>query len=250
MSEVEPTNPIESPEPQAEQNIAAKPRSMNIVETGDTDFMSPNVYLQMKQMAADFVKAGSLPASYKTPEQVLVAFQMGREMGMKPMESLNSLYPVNGSLNIWGKAVPRQLKKHGWKLSYAESADECTVTITNDDGEKYSETLKFADAEKSGYTKDNYGKIKVGWREGVNRRLKLRYGALSLAIKSYVPEVLGEATDIAEVAMDYDVANDTSSNQKEIMAAAAAERAKMVNGKFAPRTHDDEGTDEQVFAKA
>lgn len=218
-------------------------RSMTLADTGQTNFLDPNVYIQMKAMANDFVKSGAIPKGFTNAEQVLVGFQMGYEMGMKPMEALNSLYPVNGQLNIWGKATTRRLTEHGWQIAFTEESQEsCTCTITKKSGglisetRTYTETYKYADAEASGYTKDNYGKEKVGWKPGINRKLKLRYGVLSLIIKSYVPEVLGSAPDIVEVAEDFSVEDDgKAKSNKELMASAAQERAKLETGNFSPK---------------
>jgi hypothetical protein len=69
--------------------------------------------------------------------------------------------------------------------------------------EVYEETMTLKMAQDSGYTGTNDGGSKVGWKPGINRKLKLRYGALSIIIKSYIPEILGPASDIAEVAEDY-----------------------------------------------
>ncbi len=216
-------------------------QSMTLMDTPTTDFMNPAIYIQMKSMANDFVKSHAIPKGYQNAEQVLVAFQMGYELGLKPMEALNSLYPVNGQLNLWGKATVKRLRDHGWQISYDESVeDQVTATVTkrspiDTNVESYTETYKFSDAVESGYTKDNYGKEKVGWRKGVNRRLKLRYGVLSMIIKSYLPEVLGAVGDIVEVAQDYEIIDvPAAKSNKDRMAAAEAERGKMSKN-FAPK---------------
>lgn len=182
--------------------------SLTIRDTQATSFLDPNLYTQLKALANDFIKSNAIPSVWESPEQVLVGLQTGVEMGMKPMEAMNSLYPVNGAINVWGKATTRRLKEHGWTISYSkESQDSCTATIKKGD-EKYTETFDFADAELSGYTKDKYGSLKIGWKPGMNRRKKLRYGVLSLIISTYIPEVLGSAMGIVEVSDDYDLGTD------------------------------------------
>lgn len=131
-------------------------------------------------------------------------------MGMKPMEAINSVYIVNGSTNIWGKAITRRLREHGYSIKYLEEDDDhCVGEVRKRTGdgknipdEVYTETFYFKDAEKSGWTNYKGGGLKVGWLPGQNRKLKMRYGVLSSIIKSYIPDVLGSATDIAEVAED------------------------------------------------
>lgn len=187
--------------------VVAKPQSMTIKDTDATNFLDPNLYLQMKALANDFIKSKAIPSVWQDASQVLVGLQTGVEMGMKPMEAMNSLYPVNGAINVWGKATTRRLKEHGWKIQYSdESQESCTATVSRGD-ESYTETIKFKDAELSGYTKDKNGYLKIGWKPGINRVKKLRYGVLAMIIHTYIPDVLGSAIGIVEVSEDYDVKN-------------------------------------------
>lgn len=195
----------EFPEVSQELTKAQAPKnSITIRDTEVTPFLDPNLYTQLKALANDFIKSKAIPSVWQSSEQVLVGLQTGAEMGMKPMEAMNSLYPVNGAINVWGKATTRRLKEHGWTIRYSkESQETCTATVSKGD-EKYTETFTFEEAEASGYTRHN-GQLKIGWRDGMNRRKKLRYGVLSLIISTYLPEVLGSAMGIVEVSDDYDL---------------------------------------------
>ncbi|OGK64441.1 hypothetical protein A2209_03970 [Candidatus Roizmanbacteria bacterium RIFOXYA1_FULL_41_12] len=165
-----------------------------------TQFFNPAVWAQMKGMAEVFAKSGALPPDINMPK-TLMAIQAGYEMGMKPIESIKSFYFVKGTLNIFGAALTRRLREHGWVISFKDEQNKCTVTVTKGN-ESYNDSLTFEEAVRSGWTKTASGGLKPGWFEGANRKLKLRYGALSLVIKTYLAEVLGSATDIAEVAVD------------------------------------------------
>ena len=171
--------------------------SVNAIKT---NFFDPVVWEQMKGMAEVFKASGAFPAE-DNAAKLLVKMQAGREMGMTPIESVKSFYFVKGTINIFGAAAQRRLREHGWNIKYKDEPNKCTAEIFNEKGEKYTDSLTFEEAEKSGWTKGTYG-LKPGWMEGANRKLKLRYGVISLLIKTYVPEVLGSAVDIAEVAMD------------------------------------------------
>ncbi len=164
-----------------------------------TDFFDPVIWAQMNGMAQKFVESKALSQS-ENAGTLIMKMQAGREMGMGPIESIKSFYFVKGIINIFGVATTRRLREHGWRLEFRDTPNTCTATITKGD-EKYSDTLTFEEASKSGWTHAQGG-LKPGWLEGANRKLKLRYGALSLLIKTYVPEVLGSATDIAEIADD------------------------------------------------
>ena len=168
--------------------------------------------------------------------------QTGWELGMKPIESLNSLYIVNGRVTIWGAALIRQMRKHGWSVSYTdESADGCTIVATHRkpvsrdlDDETLEDTFLYQDAVDSGYTQDNYGKEKVGWRKGQNRKLKLRYGAASQLAKTYLPEVLGSVAGVAEMDQDAplivepDAVRDSAGGDYEPKIKAAGSREEIL----------------------
>lgn len=171
-------------------------------------YLNPQVWEQMKTMSQTFIQSAALPKGISNAAQAIMVLQAGYEMGMKPIEAMKSLYIVNGVINVWGAAITRRLREHGWVLSYKDAPNTCTATVTKGK-ETYTETFTFEEAVKSGYTTDSYGKLKVGWKEGLNRKLKLRYGAVSVLIKSYIPEVLGSASDVAEIAEDYPVVEES-----------------------------------------
>jgi hypothetical protein len=213
------------------------------VKSQSTGVMNPVEYEQMKVLARDFIESGSVPSSFANASQVLMALQAGKEMGMAPVESMQSLYIVNGLLNVWGKALPRLLRRHGFMVNYKdESQESSTAVVASTDGkEMYEETRTYSDSELSGYTKDNQARLKVGWRPGVNRKIKLRYGALSDLVKTYIPEVLGSVADITEVAQDYGPINANSQpadNKRKIKVALAD--VKEIKAKPVEQEQDDE----------
>lgn len=192
-------NKITKPQEQAPATPLADSRMVSVKEI-KTDFFDPIVWGQMRGMAETFAMSGAFPTTDNTAK-IIVKLQAGREMGMTPIESVKSFYFVNGAINIFGAATMRRLREHGWTIEFKETPDSCTATIRKGK-EKYSDTLTFKEAEDSGWTKSQSGYIKPGWVQGANRKLKLRYGVVSMLIKTYVPEVLGSAVDIAEIAMD------------------------------------------------
>ena len=185
--------------------------------TTDTSFMNPVVFQQMKLMANTMITSKALPSYIQNAAQVMVVFQAGWEMGLKPFESLQDLYILKGNVNFFGKSVGKQLRKHGWIIEqYQEVAPDskqggsCTATVTKKEtGEKYSDIMTFEEAVASGATVDSDGKLKPNWALGKNRTLKLRYNALDKIIRSYILEVYGVAQGIVEVNEDFDTASAT-----------------------------------------
>lgn len=52
------------------------------------------------------VKSGLAPSSFRTAESVMVAIQMGAELGLKPMQALQAMAVINGKVALYGKGLP------------------------------------------------------------------------------------------------------------------------------------------------
>lgn len=181
-------------------NVDLAQRALSV----STNFMNPEVWKQMQIMAKAFKNSGALPSSIQNEYQLIMVMQAGFEMGMKPIESIKSLYIVNGSITIYAEALTRRLNEWGFNIEYKDEKDECTAIITHPKTQQeIKETYTFEQAVDSGYTLDRKGNLKVGWKPGENRLVKLRYGALRRAIKTRIAYVMGSASDIKEVAEDY-----------------------------------------------
>ena len=184
----------------------------------------------------------SLPNTFTNVAQVQMALMAGHEMGMTTMESLNDLYFVGGKLQIYGKATPAALRRAGWRIrKFEETKDSCTATVFNPKtNEEITDTFTFEDAELSGFVKDKYGNIKIGWKEGANRKRKLRYAALSQIIHTYLPEVLGSVSGIGDYSEDYMDAEQLNSQFRQ-----AQEQEKRAE-KLKRLQHLDDPTEAEV----
>jgi hypothetical protein len=184
--------------------VNAQPTDQGKIWANGSEYLSKDAWTIMQQVTASLKMSDGLPKHLQgKPADILATLLTGYEMNMTPMRAFQGLYIVNGQVNVWGKETTRRLREHGYIISYDETADKCTATVTNKvTGEEYSDTFYFEAAEMSGWTKDRNGKEKPGWKRGQNRRLKMRYGALSAIIKSFIPEVMGSAGDIQEIAED------------------------------------------------
>jgi hypothetical protein len=203
---------------------------MTIADTSVSSILDPNTYMQMKALSKDFFDSKVVPSAYQNVLQVLFGIQAGYEMGMQPVEALQSITFVNGNMSVWGKAVPRRLREHGWSLAFEEGGEGrdqfCKATIIKGD-QIYEDTIKFADAEDSGYTKNNNGGLKPGWQPGLNRKLKLRYDVLDVLCKTYVPEVFGGTAGTAEVLQDVDFIEGEVTEPTSVKDKIAAARTKL-----------------------
>lgn len=176
------------------------------VYTEETSVMNPVEYEQQRKMANDFYQSGALPKTYENPEQVFMAVVLGRQMGFNPVEAIQKGYYVDGRYQVWGSAVPLALRRHGYRWKFKdESKDSVTIEVwpVDDKDDIIEDIYTFDDARLSGFTTDRNGNLKFGWKEGANRKRKLRYGALSQVINTYLPDVLSGVADIAEYSEEY-----------------------------------------------
>ena len=176
---------------------------------------------QMMKVAQQFHKAGCFGGDVKNAEQAFVKIQAGIEMGMPPMEAMNSLYIVNGKITIWGSAMTKKIREAGWSLGFEDEVDQagnpvaCTVTIKKGD-EDYS--------EKS--TKQQLVALKSRAFQFAPKE-KLRWHAIAQLIKFQVPEVLGgvvmymkeELEDLPRERVDVAVVDDTEIPQADDVVA-------------------------------
>ncbi|TXH08061.1 MAG: hypothetical protein E6R04_11595 [Spirochaetes bacterium] len=137
---------------------------------------------QMSKMAEAFAKSGAFGKDVANGYVALAKIQAGFEMGMAPMEAMNSLYIVNGHISIWGTAQSRLLKRKGYKLQYEDKDDEkgqpieCKVTVSKGD-EVYIYTAMASEVkDKQGYK--------------IAPKNKLRWHGLGQIIRFDIPEVM------------------------------------------------------------
>ena len=79
-----------------------------------------NTLADMQTAAQIILQSHLAPDSFKTKEQIFVAIQQGAEIGLRPMQSLNSLYVVRGKATLWGDAALGLVKKSGMLKEYKE----------------------------------------------------------------------------------------------------------------------------------
>jgi hypothetical protein len=209
------------------------------VKTTATDIMDPVRYEQLRILARDMFNSAQTPSTYENQEAVFSAMQIGMELGMGPREAVLNGYFIGGRYEIYGKAVGALLRRKGWRWKFTNDADEaqelsrCVVTNV-ETGEEIEDEFTYEEAELSGFT-TNFNKYtkeeqdSLGWKPGANRKRKLRYGVLSLILHTYIPDVMGSATGIAEYSEDYvaAAAADAERHADDKKDAAAAKKANI-----------------------
>lgn len=102
-----------------------------------------------------FAKSGMFP-DIKSQAQAVVKILAGRELGLSPMESMNSLYFVNNKLAMFAKVMASLLIKKGKYTYHIDKLDntDCAISffkIVEGKEEKIGESIfTWQDATKAG----------------------------------------------------------------------------------------------------
>lgn len=96
--------------------------------------LSPTNFPEALQLASLLAKSGMLPKQYEgNPGAVLVAMEMGAELGLPPMAAIQNIAVINGRPSLWGDAMLAVCTAHPDCEDVIEAFDEkgttaiCTV---------------------------------------------------------------------------------------------------------------------------
>jgi hypothetical protein len=148
--------------------------------------------------ASDFA-----PKDFKgKPESCLLAIQHGSEVGLSPMQSLQSIAVINGRPTIWGDAA----------LALVQSSSQCVYVREYTDGDGDNLTA-FCEVQRRGYPQPTVAKFSVAdakkaglwgktgpWTQYPGRMLGLRARGFALR-NAFADALRGLVT--AEEAQDY-----------------------------------------------
>lgn len=154
---------------------------------------------------ADLIaKSTIIPTNFHgKPGDVLVAMQMGMEVGLKPLQALQNIAVINGKPCIWGDAALAVVQASKLMEDFEETFDEATQTATcraKRKGQASEIRGKFSieDAKKAGLA----GK-QGPWTNYTKRMLKLR--ARGFTLRDGFADVL-KGLAIREEVEDYEQA--------------------------------------------
>jgi len=155
------------------------------------------------RFANAIVASGFAPRGMEKPEAVLVAIQLGAELGITPMAALQNIAVINGRPAIYGDAALALVRASGLLASFSEmevgesgkdSFGVC-VAAARTDGSKGSETFTIGDAKVAKL----WGKAGP-WTDYPRRMLKFR--ARGFVLRDVFGDVL-KGLRTAEEVRDY-----------------------------------------------
>ncbi|MDZ4342196.1 MAG: hypothetical protein U1E51_07120 [Candidatus Binatia bacterium] len=100
-----------------------------LVVRSESFSLEPRNFQEAVQFAEYISKSELVPKEFRgKPQDVLIAVQMGHEIGLKAVQSLQSIAVINGRPCIWGDAVLGLIKASGLEESTEETWDQATET--------------------------------------------------------------------------------------------------------------------------
>ena len=179
----------------------------NIVGVKNTFSLTPSSLKEAMEYAQIIANSTMVPKNYQgKPGDILVAVQMGAELGLKPIQALQNIAVINGRPSVYGDALLALVQAHPSFEDVKEAFDEktntafCTVKRKNQD--EYTVSFSSEDAKKAGLW------AKAGpWSQYPKRMLQMR--ARSFALRDKFADALSGLI-MAEEAQDYSTISDVT----------------------------------------
>ncbi len=159
-----------------------------ITPTRPSFSLTPSNLTEAMRFSEMISKSDLCPKDFKgNPGNVLIAVQMGAEVGLQPMQAIQNIAVINGRPCIWGDALPALAKAHQ-KFEYMhEQFDEARMTavckIKRRGEPEQPKEFSQKDAELAGLWN------KPGpWKSYPKRMLQMR--ARAWAIRDVFPDAL------------------------------------------------------------
>lgn len=159
--------------------------------------LTPQSIDEAMRMAELMSKASIVPKDFQgNPGNILVAIQWGAELGLPPLQAMQSIAVINGRPTIWGDAVIALVRGSGLLEAIQEDVGDTSATCTvKRRGETpTARTFSLEDAKKAGLS----GK-QGPWTQYPKRMMQMR--ARAWALRDVFPDVL-RGVHVAEEAQD------------------------------------------------
>lgn len=182
------------------------------------------------EMAGVLCKSSLIPKDFQgNAGNVLVAIQWGMELGLAPMQALQSIAVINGRPSLWGDAVIALCKAHSvceWVREYEEGDTAVCVTQRRGDPEPVERRFSMDDAKRAGLL----GKAGP-WTQYPRRMLQMR--ARSWCLRDAYPDLL-RGMAVAEEQQDRVIVNEVPAP-----APSTASRTEAIKTRMKQITRDN-----------
>ena len=101
------------------------------IQDNNDGFLVTNTLQEALQVADIIAKSSFCPKQFiGKPGDILVCMQMGKEVGLKPMQALQNIAVINGKPSLWGDAMLAVCRQASNFEYVDETFDETTMTAT------------------------------------------------------------------------------------------------------------------------
>lgn len=174
--------------------------------------LTPTSLAEAMEFSKLIASSDVVPKIYlNKPGNVLVAVQMGAELGLKPMQALQGIAVINGNPGIWGDAMRALVISHPEFEDLIEDKKDtyCTVTLKRRGRSAVVSTFTMDDAKKAGLA----GK-QGPWQTAPKRMLQMR--AFAFAARDAFADAL-KGIKSAEELRDYTPSPERDMGAAEVM---------------------------------
>lgn len=166
----------------------------------------PGNFEGMWRLATIMSASGLMPKGVQSVEAVFVAIQMGMEVGLSPMQSVQNIAVINGRPSLWGDSVLALVRASGLLEDFSETIegewgkDNCTAICKarrKGQDQEIIRSFSIGEAKTAGLW--NGGAV---WPKYPRRMLQMR--ARSFCLRDGFGDVL-KGLRMAEEVMDFDM---------------------------------------------
>lgn len=146
---------------------------------------------EIERFAEKAARSGMVPVGYQNkPDAIVIAVQMGSELGLPPMQALQNIAVVNGRPSVWGDAMPALCRASGvvktireWSAGDGDGLTYFCEAVRKDDPNPVLGKFSVADAKRADLWE------KAGpWKQYTARMLQMR--ARGFCLRDAFPDVL------------------------------------------------------------
>ena len=182
-------------------------KSRAIIDVTEHKGLMPRNFEGLWRMATIMSASGFMPKNMEKVESVFIAVTMGLELGLSPMQAVQSISVINGRPCVWGDAVIGLVQgsnlleemREYFENEAANYPENMTAIcqVKRKGGREVIQKFSVADAKRANL----WGKAGP-WTQYPRRLLQMR--ARGFALRDLFPDVL-KGLKMAEEVMDYDL---------------------------------------------
>lgn len=174
-----------------------------------TTLLTPSNLKEAMEYATIIANSSMVPKTYQGKAgDILVAVQMGAELGLKPIQALQNIAVINGKPSVYGDALLALVQAHPSFEDIKEWYDEKTNTafcrVKRKNQTEHTVSFSIEDAKKAGL----WGKGGP-WTQYPKRMMQMR--ARGFALRDKFADALGGLITVEE-AQDYQVVDTPEKN--------------------------------------